>query len=160
MCFWRQHVAYLHVFEANRVVHHPGCLLPVLHMQVIPPEEINVSFDDIGALEAVKNTLHEVRGLEPIERRHVALLRMAAVGWSVKAAEQTTSWCPTCLAGHHPAAILRWAQMLSSPFPPAAQVVILPLQRPELFMRGALTKPTKGARCRVGLIGACTEQGL
>ncbi|KAL4449051.1 hypothetical protein ABPG77_007768 [Micractinium sp. CCAP 211/92] len=49
---------------------------------VIPPEEINVSFDDIGALEAVKNTLHEV--------------------------------------------------------------VILPLQRPELFMRGALTKPTKG----------------
>jgi hypothetical protein len=50
--------------------------------EVIPPEEINVSFDDIGALEVVKNTLHEV--------------------------------------------------------------VILPLQRPELFMRGALTKPTKG----------------
>lgn len=50
--------------------------------EVIPPEEINVSFDDIGALEAVKNTLHEV--------------------------------------------------------------VILPLQRPELFTRGALTKPTKG----------------
>ncbi|KAL4422596.1 hypothetical protein ABPG75_008793 [Micractinium tetrahymenae] len=50
--------------------------------EVIPPEEINVSFDDIGALEAVKNTLHEV--------------------------------------------------------------VILPLQRPELFMRGSLNKPTKG----------------
>lgn len=31
-------------------------------MQVIPPEEINVSFDDIGALEAVKSTLHEVGG--------------------------------------------------------------------------------------------------
>ena len=30
-------------------------------MQVIPPDEINVSFDDIGALEPVKNTLHEVR---------------------------------------------------------------------------------------------------
>jgi hypothetical protein len=30
--------------------------------QVIPPEEINVAFDDIGALEAVKNTLHEVGG--------------------------------------------------------------------------------------------------
>jgi SpoVK/Ycf46/Vps4 family AAA+-type ATPase len=42
-----------------------------------------VGFDDIGALEAVKSTLHEV--------------------------------------------------------------VILPLQRPELFTRGSLTKPTKGA---------------
>lgn len=29
-------------------------------MQVIPPEEINVKFEDIGALEAVKTTLHEV----------------------------------------------------------------------------------------------------
>ncbi|GAB4815199.1 hypothetical protein N2152v2_002245 [Parachlorella kessleri] len=50
--------------------------------EVIPPEEINVSFDDIGALETVKTVLQEV--------------------------------------------------------------VILPLQRPELFRRGSLTKPTKG----------------
>jgi len=50
--------------------------------EVIPPEELGVSFDDIGALESVKTTLQEV--------------------------------------------------------------VILPLQRPELFTRGALTKPTKG----------------
>lgn len=28
--------------------------------EVIPPEEINVKFEDIGALEAVKTTLHEV----------------------------------------------------------------------------------------------------
>lgn len=33
-----------------------------LCMQIIPPEEIAVSFDDIGALEAVKTTLHEVGG--------------------------------------------------------------------------------------------------
>ncbi|KAL4530815.1 hypothetical protein Ndes2526B_g09205 [Nannochloris sp. 'desiccata'] len=50
--------------------------------EVVPPEEIAVGFNDIGALDAVKNTLHEV--------------------------------------------------------------VILPLQRPELFTRGALTRPTKG----------------
>ena len=50
--------------------------------EVIPPEEIPVGFDDIGALDAIKTTLHEV--------------------------------------------------------------VILPLQRPELFTRGALTRPTKG----------------
>ncbi|EFN52488.1 hypothetical protein CHLNCDRAFT_32508, partial [Chlorella variabilis] len=50
--------------------------------EIIPPEEIAVGFDDIGALDAVKSTLHEV--------------------------------------------------------------VILPLQRPELFTRGSLTKPTKG----------------
>ena len=39
-------------------------LIPVssFSLQVIPPDEINVSFDDIGALEAVKNTLHEVSG--------------------------------------------------------------------------------------------------
>lgn len=30
------------------------------------------------------------------------------------------------------------------PHPSSPQVVILPLQRPELFTRGALTKPTKG----------------
>lgn len=36
----------------------------LLPPQVIPPEEINVSFDDIGALEAVKNTLHEVRSAD------------------------------------------------------------------------------------------------
>ena len=34
------------------------------------------------------------------------------------------------------------------PRPAAWQVVILPLQRPELFTRGALTKPTKGAPLR------------
>lgn len=50
--------------------------------EVIPPEEIPIGFEDIGALDAVKTTLHEV--------------------------------------------------------------VILPLQRPELFTRGALTRPTKG----------------
>ena len=50
--------------------------------EVVPPEEIALSFDDIGALDAIKTTLHEV--------------------------------------------------------------VILPLQRPELFTRGALTRPTKG----------------
>jgi len=32
----------------------------------------------------------------------------------------------------------------SLPCPPCRQVVILPLQRPELFTRGTLTKPTKG----------------
>ncbi len=31
--------------------------------EVIPPEEISVKFDDIGALETVKNTLHEVGAL-------------------------------------------------------------------------------------------------
>ena len=50
--------------------------------EVVPPDEIAVGFDDIGALDGVKNTLHEV--------------------------------------------------------------VILPLQRPELFTRGNLTRPTKG----------------
>lgn len=42
--------------------------------------------------------------------------------------------------------------------PSAAQVVILPLQRPELFMRGALTKPTKGAlyRLKTGLGLQCS----
>jgi SpoVK/Ycf46/Vps4 family AAA+-type ATPase len=50
--------------------------------EVVPPEEIAVGFNDIGALDTIKNTLHEI--------------------------------------------------------------VILPLQRPELFTRGALTRPTKG----------------
>ncbi|KAK9818037.1 hypothetical protein WJX72_006047 [[Myrmecia] bisecta] len=50
--------------------------------EVIPPDEVGVGFDDIGALEHVKTTLREV--------------------------------------------------------------VMLPLQRPELFARGTLTKPTKG----------------
>jgi len=50
--------------------------------EVIPAEEVGVSFDNIGALDAVKNTLREV--------------------------------------------------------------VMLPLQRPELFARGSLTKPTRG----------------
>ncbi|GIL71486.1 hypothetical protein Vretifemale_2031 [Volvox reticuliferus] len=50
--------------------------------EVVPPEELGVSFDSIGALENVKETLREV--------------------------------------------------------------VMLPLQRPELFTRGTLTKPTKG----------------
>ncbi|KXZ51556.1 hypothetical protein GPECTOR_12g519 [Gonium pectorale] len=50
--------------------------------EVVPPEELGVSFDSIGALEGVKETLREV--------------------------------------------------------------VMLPLQRPELFTRGTLTKPTKG----------------
>lgn len=46
----------------------------------------------------------------------------------------------------------------ASPLPFAAQVVILPLQRPELFMRGALTKPTKGEllRLRAGLGLRCS----
>ncbi len=30
-------------------------------MQVVPPDEVGVGFDDIGALEAVKDTLREVR---------------------------------------------------------------------------------------------------
>ncbi len=46
-------------------------------LQVIPPEEINVSFDDIGALEAVKNTLHEVRA--------------AAAFWSLQRARSALS---------------------------------------------------------------------
>eukprot|EP00803_Ostreobium_quekettii_P008965 evm.model.scf_1256.3 EVM.evm.TU.scf_1256.3 scf_1256:30246-44664(-) len=50
--------------------------------EVVPPEEVGVGFDDIGALESVKRTLKEV--------------------------------------------------------------VMLPLQRPELFARGQLLKPTKG----------------
>lgn len=37
----------------------PSCLPPAA--QIIPPEEIAVGFDDIGALDAVKSTLHEVR---------------------------------------------------------------------------------------------------
>ena len=50
--------------------------------EVVPPSEVGVGFDDIGALENVKKTLHEI--------------------------------------------------------------VMLPLQRPELFARGQLLKPTKG----------------
>mmetsp|Transcript_18672 Transcript_18672/g.40124 ORF Transcript_18672/g.40124 Transcript_18672/m.40124 type:complete len:1755 (+) Transcript_18672:48-5312(+) len=50
--------------------------------EVVPPEEVGVSFDDIGALESVKETLQEL--------------------------------------------------------------VMLPMKRPELFMRGSLAKPTKG----------------
>lgn len=50
--------------------------------EVVPPEEVGVGFNDIGALENVKRTLQEV--------------------------------------------------------------VMLPLQRPELFSRGQLLKPTKG----------------
>lgn len=61
---------------------------------VIPSDQIGVTFGDIGALSKVKNTLFEL--------------------------------------------------------------VILPLVRPELFVRGNLTKPLKGMCCPLALLPFCT----
>ena len=47
----------------------PACL-PACS-QVIPPEEIAVSFEDIGALDSVKTTLHEVRAREHVAPSHL-----------------------------------------------------------------------------------------
>lgn len=43
------------------------------------------------------------------------------------------------------------------PSPSLLQVVILPLQRPELFTRGSLTKPTKGLLL-FGPPGGCRQR--
>lgn len=58
---WLWTPAGARVIFSSSLHSHPDPCPPPAAPQVIPPEEINVSFDDIGALEAVKNTLHEVR---------------------------------------------------------------------------------------------------
>ncbi len=51
----------------------PACLCVP---QVVPPEELGVSFDSIGALENVKETLREVVML-PLQRPEVGSGRLA-----------------------------------------------------------------------------------
>ena len=59
-------------------------------------------------------------------------------------------WCRRALACNAVGrAAVRFCTCLQSACSSVPQVVILPLQRPELFTRGALTKPTKGACVRV-----------
>lgn len=96
-------------------------------LQVIPPGEVGTCFDDIGALDNVKSALREVCG----SFVHFSAGTFSG-SWLLRdwRSVQKLSPCST---------LLRRCQ--SSVW--CSQIVMLPLQRPELFQRGSLTRPTK-----------------
>ena len=128
---------------------HNGCpgwhLAPILRTmaQVIPPGEVGTTFDDIGALDNVKAALREVCSPRPsICPAALFLSPSLCVERSPPLLQSLTSLSRASCC--HTLQLLRIGMQQTWVCVWRMQIVMLPLQRPELFKRGQLTKPTKG----------------
>ena len=111
--------------------------------QVIPPGEVGTTFDDIGALDNVKAALREVWLPAAASHLPTCPTTFLCCVWR----KQVRCCSPrTCSAGAAAVTPYRCCAKACSRRECVwrVQIVMLPLQRPELFKRGQLTKPTKG----------------